>query len=125
MASLIWILLAVGATSKMTWFFSRRRFDFSVRMIGRRMRFSGVSMSSSLVEAASLEGFGRVLADDQVIVPEQVVDVDSLGGEVLVVFQVADRELELLVVFAVDDERLSRDLQLFEHRRQRLRLDLG
>jgi len=44
-----------------------------------------------------------------VVVPEQVVDVDSLGGEVLVVFQVADRELELLVVFTVDDERLSRD----------------
>ena len=37
-------LLADGATSKMTWFISRSWFDFSVRMMGRRMMVSGVSM---------------------------------------------------------------------------------
>src|SRR5882672_8143965 len=96
MASLISILLADGATSKMTWFSSRSWFDFSVRMMGRRMMVSGVSMGSSLLEAAGLEGLGRFLADDQVVVPEQVVDVDSLGRKVLVVFHVADRELQVL-----------------------------
>src|SRR5258706_7925915 len=82
-ASLISILLAAGATSKMTWFFSRSWFDFSVRMMGRRMMVSGVSMASSLLEAAGLEGLGCILADDQVVVPQKVVDVHAFGRQIL------------------------------------------
>src|SRR5882672_4004010 len=113
-ASLIWILLALGATSKITWFCSRRRFDFSVRMMGRRMSVSGVSIGSVLLQAPRFEGLRRVSAHDQVIVTEQIVDVDPFGRKVLMILEVADRHPQVLVTLVVDDQGFSRHLQRTE-----------
>ena len=59
------------------------------------------------------------------IVTEDVVHVDALGGEELRPLHVADRELEVLVGAGVDDERLARGLQRAEHAYEGLGLDGG
>ncbi len=59
------------------------------------------------------------------IVTEDVVDVDALGGEKLRPLHVADRELEVLVGPGVDDERLAGSLERAEHAHEGLGLDGG
>ena len=59
------------------------------------------------------------------IVTEDVVHVDALGGKELRPLHVSDRELEVLVGTSVDDERLTGGLERAEHAHERLGLDGG
>src|SRR6185436_13234472 len=95
---------------------------FSVRMIGRRMISSGCMAVSP--EAASLERPRGVLRNDQVIVPEEVIDVDALGRKEMMVLEVPQALAELVVGGAVDDERLLVGLERAQGAEGRLGLDL-
>src|SRR3954462_15884782 len=100
-------------------------------MIGRRMISSGCMavsspvLGASALEAAGLQRLRGVLRDDQVIVPEEVIDVDALGRKEVVVFEVPEALHELVVGGAVDDERLLVGLERAERAGERLGLDLG
>ena len=80
----------------------------------------------SLLEAAGLERLGRVLADDQVVVPEQVVDVDALGRqELVVVAGCGSRASGSRSSCRRRRAPFSRSCSVVEHRGERLGLDLG